>query len=500
MPVDTPNAADVRRISEALGLGLDQSEIDTYAGFLAGMAEPYRRLEAMEAPSPVRPGRGRVGHAPDPKTNPHNAWVWTGPIKPTGRGLLDGMEVGIKDAICVAGMPARNGSSLLADFVPDFDATVVTRVLAAGGTIKGKTACENLSFSGHSHTSSPPVLNPHNPGHAAGGSSSGNGAAIAAGDITMALGCDQGGSVRIPASWSGVVGLKPTRGLVPYTGAFAMDATIDYCGPMGARVEDVARLLTVVAGPDGFDPRQAKAPAERTNYLDALSSGDKPRRIGVVREGFGRPESEAETDRAVKEALGRFRSAGVEVEEISLPAHLACFDVWNAIVVGGTSELMFKANGLASFGEGFADAAMLEAFAGWRARPTEISVTAMPALLMGALMQERYHGRFYAKAQSLLGTMKAAFDKALDRYDALAMPTIPFRATAHPRPGASLKERVELGLPMVGNTAPYNASGHPAISLPCATHDGLPIGLMLIGRHFAEDELLRTAAFFEANA
>ena len=209
----------------------------------------------------------------------------------------------------------------------------------------------------------------------AGGSSSGSGAAIAAGDITMALGCDQGGSVRIPAAWCGIVGLKATHGLVPYTGAFAMDAAIDYCGPMGARVEDVARLLTVVAGPDGLDPRQRHRTLPKADYLEALGDAGPGLRVGVVREAFGRPESEDVTDRAVRDALARWRAAGATVEEISMPAHLRCFDVWNAIVVGGTSELMFKANGVASFGEGYASPQLLEAMAGWRRTPEAISPT-----------------------------------------------------------------------------------------------------------------------------
>jgi len=500
MPIDAPTQADAKQVSETLGLGFSDREIEVFTPFMTGIVDAYRRLDEMKGPEANHPNRGAlVGRPPRPDENPYNAWAWMGPIEPTGKGILSGHEVGIKDAICVAGMPARNGSPLLKDFVPTADATVVTRILAAGGTIKGKTACENLSFSGHSHTSDPPVFNPHKPSHSAGGSSSGNGAAIVAGDIAMALGCDQGGSIRIPASWCGIAGLKPTHGLVPYTGCFAMDAAIDHCGPMGARVEDVARLLTAIAGPDGLDGRQKnRAVPQNVNYLDALSGRRKPKRIGVVKEGFGRQESEPETDRTVREALRRFSAAGVEVEEISVPAHVQALDVWTAIVVGGTSELMFKQNGMASFGEGYSDPDMMAAVSGWRKQPSLINVTAIPALLMGSYMQQRYHGRHYAKAQSLLGTMRAGIDDALARYDALAMPTIPFRAPAHPAPDAGTAERIALALPMVGNTSPYNAMGHPAISLPCGKVDGLPVGLMLIGRHFGDADLLSTAAFFEA--
>lgn len=497
MTIKQPTVDDARDLSDRLGLNIPDGDLEVYAEMMQGMVESYERLDAMAAPGPERPGRGKVGRKPTEAENPYDAWAWMGPVEPSGKGLLDGCEIGVKDAICVAGMPARNGSKLLEDFVPDFDATVVSRVLAAGGTIKGKTACENLSFSGHSHTSNPPVQNPRAPKYSAGGSSSGSAAAIAAGDISMALGCDQGGSVRIPASWSGIVGLKPTHGLVPYTGAYSMDAAIDHCGPMGATVEDVARLLTVIAGSDGLDVRQANAPAEKVDYLEALNNADRPLRIGVVKQGFDRPESEAETDAVVRDAIDRFRASGVEAEDVDLPVHLETYDVWNAIVVGGTSELMFKQNGMASFGEGYSDPTMLEKVAGWRDHPEDITVTAIPPLLMGSYMAERYQNRFYAKAQSLLKWMRAGYDKALADYDVLVMPTIPFRATALPEPGASLRERIELALPMVGNTAPFNAVGHPAISIPCGEVDSRPVGLMMIGRHFDEAGVLAAAAKFE---
>lgn len=500
MTIKTPTRETVRDLSGRLGLNLAAETRELYAEFMQGMVASYERLDAMAAPGPDRPGRGRVGRAPTGAENPHGAWAWLGEIGPTGRGVLDGCEVGVKDAICVAGMPARNGSALLEDFVPEIDATVVSRILAAGGTIRGKTACENLSFSGHSHTSTPPVQNPRAPGFAAGGSSSGSAAAIAAGDVRMALGCDQGGSVRIPAAWTGIVGLKPTHGLVPYTGAYAMDAAIDHCGPMGATVEDVARLLTAIAGPDGLDIRQARVPEDAVDYLGAVSGATAPRRVGVVKQGFGRPESEAQSDALVREAADSFRAAGAEVAEVDLPVHLDCLDVWTAIVVGGTSELMFKQNGLASFGESYSDPAMLEAVSGWRAHPEEISVTAIPPLLMGSYMAEAYQNRFYAKAQTLLKRMRAGYDKALGEFDVLAMPTIPFRATPMPGPEAGLRERIELALPMVGNTAPFNAAGHPCISLPCGALEGRPVGLMLVGRHFGEAALLAAAAHFERNS
>src|SRR3979490_1227286 len=168
-------------------------------------------------------------------------------------------------------------------------ATVVTRILEAGGTIAGKAACEDLCFSGASHTSALGVIrNPHNTAHSAGGSSGGSAALVAAGDVPMALGGDQGGSIRTPSSWCGIYGLKPTWGLVPTTGSMPISYSVDHCGPMGASVEDVARLLTVISGHDGWDTRTISA---RTgDYMAALGKPARRWRVGILAEGIGAPE------------------------------------------------------------------------------------------------------------------------------------------------------------------------------------------------------------------
>ncbi len=161
----------------------------------------------------------------------------------------------LKDNVALAGVPMMNGASTLEGFVPASDATIVTRMLDAGATILGKAVCEHFCLSGGSHTSDPgPVHNPHRIGYSAGGSSSGSGALVAAGEVDLAIGGDQGGSIRIPASYCGIVGMKPTHGLVPYTGVMPIETTIDHTGPMTASVGDNALLLEVLAGPDGLDP------------------------------------------------------------------------------------------------------------------------------------------------------------------------------------------------------------------------------------------------------
>ena len=160
---------------------------------------------------------------------------------------------------------------------------------------------------------------------------------------------------------------------------------------------------------------------------------------------------------------------------------------------------MFKGNGIGSYAEGFAATGMMEAFGkAWRARPDDISPTAKMALFMGDYMHEAYGGRFYSKAQALRGQMRRDYDQALAGFDLLAMPTIPYQAPPMPPAGATLKQFCEVALPMVGNTAPFNASGHPAMTVPCGMHDGLPIGLQLVGKHFDEATVLAGAAAVEA--
>jgi amidase len=197
--------------------------------------------------------------------------------------------VAIKDNTAVAGVPMMNGAGTMEGYTPLRDATVVSRVLAAGATITGKAVCEDLCFSGGSHTSQTgPVRNPWDETRSAGGSSSGSAALVMAGIVDVATGGDQGGSVRIPSAYSGTVGHKPTWGLVPYTGAFPIEATIDHVGPITRTVADAALVLNVIAGPDGHDPRQPRDLVP-DDYLAALTRDASGLRVGVVTEGFGTP-------------------------------------------------------------------------------------------------------------------------------------------------------------------------------------------------------------------
>jgi amidase len=312
----------------------------------------------------------------------------------------------------------------------------------------------------------------------------------------MALGGDQGGSIRMPACWTGVYGLKPTHGLVPYTGVFPIELTLDHCGPMAGTVEDVSRLLAAIAGRDGRDPRQIDTAT--ADYLAAVASDARGMRIAVVKEGFGRRESEEAVDKKVGDALNQFRRLGVAVEQVSIPMHLDGYHIWSGIIIEGSTELMIKGNGFGSNWDGYYTTTLLDAYArGWRSRPNDMSETVKAVLLMGEYLKRFYHGRYYAKAQNLRQVLRQSYDEVLKDFDLLAMPTIPFRATPIPAPGCSREDYVGRALDMVANTCPFDASGHPAMNVPCGMEGGLPIGLMLVGRRHAEASILRAARAFE---
>jgi amidase len=495
--IDPPSRDQLAAYARRYGLSLSSGDFDAIISLSEGIRTSYGRIDGLPDALSASHRHRPAGHAPAAQDNPFNAWAWRSHIEGAADGPLKGVRVGVKDNICVAGLPLRNGSHVFDGFVPRQDATVVARVLAAGGIIVGKTTCEDLCFSGGSHTSQPaPVLNPFDPTRSAGGSSSGNAVAIAVGDVTMCIGGDQGGSVRTPASWCGIVGLKPTHGLVPYTGAFALEPTVDHLGPMGRSVADVARLLTVIAGNDGLDPRQPRV--ERADYVGAVDLPLRGLRIGVVRQGFGRPESLAATDDSVRKALARLAKDGATIDEVSIPWHTDGYHLSAPILIEGAMEYMFTGNAVGYGLKGYHPYEMSNFWSGaWRRHVNELPDIAKLVLLLGSHMRDAYAGSYYSKAQNLRYELRKAYDAAFEQFDVLAMPTTPMTATKLSDGAGDFGRRVEAGLNMECNTAPFDVSGHPAISVPCGLANGLPVGLMFIARQFDERSALRAAAAFE---
>ena len=496
MPVQPPSRADLQAIAESFHLHFDDAAMTTMQALVTGALASYDIVDALTE-TPSAPQRSYV--TPDPADNPLNGWYVTAEITGATSGPLASKRVAIKDNVMVAGLPMMNGSRSLEGFVPVEDATVVTRILAAGGTVAGKSVCEDLCFSGGSHTSANgPVLNPWDTTRSSGGSSSGSAALVASGAVDMAIGGDQGGSVRMPASWCGIVGLKATHGLVPYTGAFPIEATLDHLGPMARTVEDVALLLTVIAGPDGQDPRQQGA-ATGIDYTQGLDAGVRGKRLGILREGFEVPGlSEAEVDAAVRRAAERFTELGADVVEVSVPEHNDAVHVWTVIATDGATWQMLRGNGYGYGYKGrYSPELMSHYAAGLRKNFDAVSSTVKFVALCGQYMLDQYNGTHYAKAQNLSTRIRAAYDLALQDVDVLVLPTHPMRATAIPPADAPTEEFVARALEMIGNTAPFDVTGHPAISVPVEVEEGLPIGMMIVGKHGDERGVLCFARAYE---
>lgn len=493
-----PTIEQLNDISRSFGLALSEGDLESFRELMRGPMASCTRLDQLVEPKPaVKYPRG-PGYRPTAEENPYNAWYWKTDIKGAASGLLAGKRVAIKDNICVAGVPMMNGSQLLEGYMPEIDATVVTRILDAGGMIAGKAACEDLCFSGASHTcATGPILNPHNVKYSTGGSSAGSAALVAAGDVPMAIGGDQGGSIRTPSSWCGIYGLKPTWGLVPTTGAMPISYSVDHCGPMCASTEDVARLLSVIAGHDGLDPRTQLARTD--NYLDAIGGGVSGLRVGILKQGFGHPESDPEVDRIVHAAIDELAGAGAEVVEVSIPMHYDGPHIWSGIILEGAAEMMLKGYGVGNNVAAYYPLSMQEAFArGMGTRLNDASETVKLVLLLGEYLHRYYHNRYHSKAQNLRVLLRDAYDRALQDVHMLAMPTIPFTGRPIPEPDVAREVYVDRALNMQANTCPFDVSGHPAFTIPCGKKDGLPVGLMLAGRHFQESQLFQAAAAFEA--
>ncbi|MGD9537547.1 MAG: amidase [Alphaproteobacteria bacterium] len=495
--VRTPSVEEILDIADSFGLTLSLDDAESFRGLMAGTVAAYSRMDDLPDPKlPVKYPRD-PGYRPRPEDNKYNQWYWRCEVKGKKSGPLAGKRIALKDNICLAGVPMMNGATVLEGFVPDIDATVVTRVLDAGGTIIGKAANTYLCFDGGSHTTGTGMVeNPRKPGYSSGGSSAGCAVAIAIGEADMSLGGDQGGSVRMPGAWTGVVGHKPTHGLVPYTGVFPIEATLDHCGPICSSARDAATLLQVIAGSDGYDPRQIGTKTQ--NYVAALDKGVGSLKIGVLKQGFGHPESEKVTDSKVKAAAEVLKKLGAEVREVSVPWHLHGLDIWTAIATEGATAQMLKGNGMGWNWEGYYATSLLDAYArGWRTRPNDLSETVKLVMLTGEYMHRNYHGRFYAKAQNLSRQLREAYDAALAEVDVLILPTIPFRATKLPAPDCSREEYVDLALNMLRNTAPFDASGHPACTVPCGVSDDLPIGMMIVGKRYDDATVLQVANAYE---
>jgi amidase len=499
MAVQLPTPEQLLEIADEIGLSLTEADVASFIGLLVPNIAAYNVVDAMPDNLPVVKYPRTPGYRPLPSENTHNAWYVKSTVQGARSGKLKGKTVALKDNIMLAGVPMMNGAATLEGYVPDIDATIVTRMLDAGATIAGKAHCEFFCLSGGSHTNATgPVHNPHKMGYSAGGSSSGSAVLVALGEVDMAIGGDQGGSIRMPASFCGIYGMKATHGLVPYTGIMPIEIYVDHVGPMTANVADNALLLEVLAGSDGYDPRQYNV--KTFPYTKALEGGVKGMKIGVVKEGFMQANAEADVNAKVRAAAKHFEKMGATVEEVSIPMHLLGPAIWMPIGIEGLTQTMMWGDGYGVSRPDLYVTSLMDFHRNWRSRANELSETTKLMTMLGTYIRKYYGSRYYGKAMNICRRLTTAYDEALATYDLLLLPTTPIKATELPPPDAPRELIVERALNMISNTAPFDITHHPAMALPCGFSDGLPVSVMLVGKHYAEPTIYKAAFAFEQSA
>jgi amidase len=496
MAVSPPTADQLKSIADAIGLALTESDLTSFAALMKPSIDGYNVVDALPDNLPAVKYPRTPGVRPQPEENPRNAWYVKTRVQGAPTGKLKGKTVVLKDNVMLAGVQMMNGASTLEGYTPEIDATIVTRILDAAGTIVGKAHCEYFCLSGGSHTNATgPVHNPHKMGYSAGGSSSGSAVLVALREVDMAIGGDQGGSIRMPASFCGIYGMKPTHGLVPYTGIMPIEIYVDHTGPMTGTVRDNALLLEVIAGADGYDPRQYSPKVHP--YTEALGRGVDGLKIALVKEGFGLPNSERDVDAKVRKAGELLGKLGAKVTEVSIPWHTLAGALWLPIGVEGLTQTMMWGDGYGLSRPDLYVTSLMDFHRGWRQRANELSETTKLFTLLGTYIHQQHGSRYYGKAMNITRRLIAAYDTVLGQHDLLLMPTTPMKAPPMPKPGAPREEVVQRALEMIANTAPFDISHHPAMAIPCGMSDGLPVSMMLVGKHWDEPTIYRAAAAFE---
>ncbi len=408
------------------------------------------------------------------------------------KGALGGIPIALKDCISTKGIETTCGSRILKGYVPPYDAHVVERLRAEGAIIIGKTNMDEFAMGPSTETSYfGPTKNPHDLSRVAGGSSGGSAAAVAGEGVPIALGSDTGGSVRCPASFCGIVGLKPTYGLVSRYGLIAYANSLEQIGPFACNVEDVALLLNVIAG---YDPRDSTSMDKKCEYTKELRDDVSDVKIGVPKEFFGEGIDE-DVEKAVWNGIKILEDVGASYTEISLPHTKYSLAAYYIIAMSEASSNLARFDGL-RYG------LRLGKDEDWHTTFSEIRAQGFGEevkrrVLLGTYaLSAGYYGKYYLKALKVRTLVKRNFDAALKDVDVLITPTMPFPAF---KIGEKTDDPLALYLADV-NTVPINLAGVPSISVPCGFSGKLPIGMQIIGRHFDEGKILRMAYTFERHA
>ncbi len=408
---------------------------------------------------------------------------------------LAGVPIAIKDNLCTKGIRTTCSSRMLESFVPPYESTVTDRLWRSGAVLIGKTNLDEFAMGGSTETSAfGPTANPWNTGYVPGGSSGGSAAAVAAGECMASLGSDTGGSIRQPASFCGVVGLKPTYGRVSRYGLVAFASSLDQVGPFATTVSDAAELLQAIAGEDPRDSTCLKAPVP--NYREALGRSVSGLRIGVVRECFDQEGLDPQVKASVLAAADVLQSLGAELVDVSCPRFNDGIATYYVIAPSEASANLARYDGV-KYGFRAEDASSLAAMTA-RSRAEGFGSEVQRRILIGTYaLSAGYVDAYYRKAQQVRTLIRRDFETAFASVDVLLTPTAPSTAFAA---GANADDPLAMYLADL-LTIPANLAGLPAINVPCGfDSNGLPIGVQLIGNVLEEPLLLQVAHQYEQSA
>ena len=413
-------------------------------------------------------------------------------------GPLAGVPVALKDNMCVRGMRTTASSRILDTFIPPYDATVVQRLEAAGAVIVGKTNCDEFAMgSSNENSAYGPVRNPWAADRTPGGSSGGSAAAVSARCVPLALGSDTGGSIRQPASFCGVVGVKPTYGRVSRYGLLAFASSLDQIGPIGRSVGDAAAALSALSGLDPMDSTSSRE--DVPDFVAALTGEVKGVRIGVPR-GFVSDGVDELVRRAFDEALDVLRDAGASLVDIDLPHARFAIPVYYLVCTAEASSNLARYDGVKyGYRSPAANDDSLKTMYS-RTRDEGFGAEVKRRIMLGTyVLSAGYYDAFYLKAQQVRTLLRRDYEQAFEKVDVVAMPTSPIPPF---RLGEKTDDPLQMYLADIF-TVSVNLAGLPGISIPCGfverpeRSERLPIGFQLIGRMFDEATMLRIADVYE---
>lgn len=403
--------------------------------------------------------------------------------------LLTGIPIALKDNLCTVDAPTTAGSRILEGFRSPYDATVVARLRAQDAVFVGKANTDEFAMGSSTENSAyGPTRNPWDLERVPGGSSGGSAAAVAVGEAMLALGSDTGGSIRQPAGFCGIVGLKPTYGRVSRYGLIAFASSLDQIGPFGRTVEDVALLLQVIAGHDPADSTSVDLPVP--DYRTALTGDIRGLRIGIPAE-YRVPGMDPAVEEVIEEALRTLQELGAELVPVSLPHTEYALATYYIIAPSEASANLARYDGV-KYGLSLPGETLLERYL--RTRGEGFGPEVKRRIMLGTYaLSAGYYDAYYVKAQKVRTLIKRDFDQAFERVDVIAAPTSP---TVAFRLGERTADPLQMYLSDVF-TIPANMAGLPAIAVPCGFAHGLPVSLQFMGRPFDEPTLLRVAHAYE---